>query len=108
MNINEQTLYCNLNLLTKFITPNDSHDEHQSKSLLMEVDMGAAVFLISTELYKNTWPEQQRPELCPSSRTYMREELDVQGCLTVRVHYNQQTNSLPLLVVTGHGTSLLG
>ena len=78
------------------------------KSLLIEGDTGTAVSLISTETYKNTWCEQQRPELHPSSRrlrTYTGEE---QRCVIVKVHYNQQTKSLSLLVVTGNGPSLLG
>ena len=79
--------------------------------LEMEIDTGASISLISQDTYTKLWSTQQRPELKPSTqklRTYTGEQLEVQGYLTVDVTYGDQRQTLPLLVVTGSGPSLLG
>ena len=78
----------------------------------MEVDTGASVSLISNETFTKLWPDEQgRPELQHSAsrlRTYTRQEMEVQGSVTVKVTYGSQQETLPLLVVAGDGPSLLG
>ena len=39
---------------------------------------------------------------------YTWKELEIQGCLTVAIWYNTQTQSLPLVVVAVQGPNLLG
>ena len=76
--------------------------------LPMELDTGASVSLIS----ERTWREQFQAAPLESTsvvlKTYTGQNLRVLGQLTVDVQYEQQRNSLPLLVVTGQGPPLLG
>ena len=59
------------------------------------------------ERTKRTWKEQFQATPLESTsvvlKTYTGQNLRVFGQLTVDVQYEQQRNSLPLLVVTGQG-----
>ena len=77
--------------------------------LMMELDTGATVSLIS----KQTWSEVlHSPEMQPSSiklQSYPNKSLPVQGCCTVDIKIqNNNAVKLPLIVVEGQGPSLLG
>ena len=77
----------------------------------MQLDTGAAVSLISIATYQSLWPPGQPPHLHQSSiklRTYTGEEPPVKGTIRVSVQYKDQKAELPLMVVGGNGTSLLG
>ena len=63
-------------------------------SLNIEVDTGASVSVISRDMYNKLWP---------SARA-----LAVLGMIHVEVHCNNQTATLPLVVVKGGGPSLFG
>ena len=81
------------------------------KELAMEVDTGAAVSLISGNTYHAHWAEGQAPALQHANvklRTYTGDEIDVLGCVDVKVVYAGQQEHLRLLVVAGDGPSLLG
>ena len=85
--------------------------ELNQAKLPMEVDTGASASIISYTTYTELWSESQRPRLLQSTRklrTYTGEELKVQGSLAVDVVYGSQRETLPLLVVSGNGPSLLG
>ena len=76
----------------------------------MEEDTGAAVSLISGSTYHAHWAEGQVPALQHANvklRTYIGEEIDVLGCVDVKVVYAGQQEHLRLLVVAGDGPSLL-
>lgn len=78
--------------------------------VMMELDTGASVTIISEQTYRKIWP-QGAPPLQPSTtrlRTYTGEELEVLGSIHTRVEYKGQRENLPLLVVGGGGPSLLG
>ena len=83
--------------------------EINGTSLLMELDTGAAVSLIS----KATWSQQlNSPDLQASDlklQSYPNRNLPVLGCCTVtaRVQNADQVH-LPLIVVEGQGPSLFG
>ena len=80
----------------------------EQRSLSMEVDTGAAVSIMSLEQQKTDLPNVV---LKPSSirlKTYTGERVQVIGEATVEVCYNQQKESLPLIVVAGGGPALLG
>ena len=80
-------------------------------NLQMEVDTGASASIISEETYLRLWQKGQKPILQPSSvklRTYTGEELKVQGAISITVEYEDQKETLSLLVVAGTGPSLLG
>ena len=79
--------------------------------LSMEVDTGASVSVISRDTYKKLWPSAQAPPLKNSNvqlQTYTGESLAILGTIHVEVHCNNQTATLPLVVVKGRGPSLLG
>ena len=79
--------------------------------LEMEIDTGASLSIMSEQTYHSLWPIQSRPELQPTTvklHTYTKEPIKVLGIITVHVCYKEQNKSMPLLVVAGHGPSLLG
>lgn len=74
----------------------------------MEVNMGAAVSVISSTMKTKVFPE------CPLKRTsailttYTRDQLPVLGRMKVQARYGEQRAQLSLYVVEGHGPSLMG
>jgi len=81
-----------------------------NKSLLtMEVDTGATLSLISQATYRKLWTKGDAPPLHRIEarlKSYAEGLIAVEGSINVDVKY--QYASLPLLVVTGDGPSLLG
>ena len=75
----------------------------------MEVDTGASPFLMAESTFHQIWPERS-VELSPVRlQTYLKEPIPVVGCIYVNIEYNAQTHSMmPLLIVAGSGSSLLG
>ena len=83
----------------------------QDRNLLMEVDTGAAVTVISEATLNQVCGARSHSRLQPSTvklRTYTGEEIPVVGGLTVKVQCREQVEQLPLVVVAGDGPSLLG
>ena len=80
-------------------------DGHQ---LVMEVDTGASLSLISRETYQQLWPSRPLQASTVNLRTYSGERVGVLGGLDVNVGCGDQRAILPLLVVEGSGLSLLG
>ena len=82
------------------------------KDLLMEVDTGAALSVISKSTYLSTWSDKtERPPLKHSNiklTTYSGESLGVCGSTDVSVIYKQQSKKLSLQVLSNEGPSLLG
>ena len=78
------------------------------KQVLMELDMGAAVSLVSEDTHKKHWPEYKLQESMARLKTYSGEHLEVLGSIDVVVVYGEQRVTLPLLVVKGGGASLFG
>ena len=80
----------------------------EGQDVLMEVDTGASLSVVSEMTYKSmsSAPPLQstRAKLC----TYTGESLGVLGSISVSVCHNQQQKQLSLLVVSGDGPSLLG
>ena len=73
------------------------------KQVLMELDTGAAVSLVSEDTHKQHWPEYQLQESTARLKTYSGEHLEVLGSIDVQVAYGEQRVTLPLLVVKGGG-----
>ena len=82
--------------------------EIEGRSLIMELDNGASVTLISESVFNKLCLD--KPLRLSSSRlsTYSGERLPVLGQLQVNVTCGDQQARLPLHVVAGHGSSLLG
>ena len=76
--------------------------------LLMEVDTGATLSVISKATYDRAWREEL-PPLAPSTarlRTYTGEEIPVKGEIEVDVCHRDQQKRLTLIVTEGNGPSL--
>ena len=77
----------------------------------MEVDTGASLTLISKSTFDKLWDAQEAPKLQSTTSklwTYTGENIEVLDVANVNVSFQQQTQELQLLVVTGDGPSLLG
>ena len=80
-------------------------DGHQ---LVMEVDTGASLSLISHETYQRLWPSRPLKASSVNLRTYSGDQVGVLGGLNVDVSFGDKHAELPLLVVEGSGPSLFG
>ena len=78
--------------------------------LKMEVDMGAAVSVISEDTFHTVFKDTRQLEKTQVTlRTYLGEEIPVLGQAVVNVKYESQTvNNLPLMITIGQGASLFG
>ena len=79
-----------------------------NQDLLMEVDTGASLSIISEKTYSSLHNAPQLQSTEARLLTYTGESLPVLGSITVTVHHNNQQKTLPLLIVQGEGPSLLG
>ena len=81
----------------------------EGHQLTMEIDTGAAVSLVSEETVNSSF--MKNLPLHPIDvrlRTYTGEAVQVLGKVMVRVAKDNASATLPLLVVKGGGTTLLG
>ena len=78
------------------------------KSLMMELDTGAAVSLISAATFYRLWPGRQLEESTTKLCTYSKEPLKVVGVAQVEVKHGSSVASLPLVVIEGNGPDLFG
>ena len=82
--------------------------EIQGKPVVMEVDTGAAVLVISEKTYKGLFPNLTLKEAPMGLKTYTGERIPVLGEVVVEVSYQQQNHQLSLIVVKGKGHNLYG
>ena len=82
--------------------------EVNQKRLMMEVDTGAAVSIISMDTYQKLFSGTKLNSSNLHLKTYTGEPMPVSGELDVEVHYGSQVCTLSLTVVEGAGPSLLG
>ena len=76
-------------------------------TLPMELDTGASLSLISEATYKAlSLPALSHTDIILS--TYTGEKISPLGCINVKVMYQSQETTLPLLVVAGEGLNLIG
>ena len=81
----------------------------ESRSLIMEIDTGASLSIISEQMKEKPWPSKRLLPTTAKLRTYSGEELPVKGTMKVKVlHKGHQNVELSLIVVNGQGPSLLG
>ena len=74
----------------------------------MELDTGAAVSIMLEQTLRRVFPEAPLKQTAVLLKTYTGEPLKVLGELTAAVRYGKQCCTLPLLVVSGTGPTLLG
>ena len=82
--------------------------EIQGKPVVMEVDTGAAVSVISEITYKELFLNLTLKEVPMGLKTYTGERIPVLGEVVVEVSYQEQNHQLSLIVVKGKGHNLFG
>ena len=80
----------------------------EGKPVQMDIDTGASLSLISEQTFLELWPSATLQQTSIQLKTYTGTPVKVVGVLNATVCYEQQTVTLPLLVVEGVGASLLG
>ena len=80
----------------------------EGSPIVMEVDTGAEVSIMSEDTCKSVFPELQPTKSNVLLKTYTNEVMKVVGELPVKVQYGEQTETLTLIVVSCSGPSLLG
>ena len=78
------------------------------KEIKMELDAGAAVSLISKELWRSMFPAVEVDSSEVHLTTYTKEPLIIIGQKVVEVQYKDQKKNLILVIVEGNGPALLG
>ena len=78
------------------------------KNLLIEVDTGAFVSVISMNIYKKLFPNTSLNASTLHLKTYTGEPMPVAGEIDVEVQYGSQVCILSLTVVEGSWPSLFG
>ena len=73
----------------------------------MQVDTGAAVSVISRNVFQSVWDSPSLMKSDVKLQSYRREQIGAIGCFTTSVSHKGQKQDLPLLVVEGSGPSLL-
>ena len=76
--------------------------------LVMELDTGAAVSIISKQTWKRLFPNLALEDIDLPLATYTGERMKILRQIRVRVECNQQKLHLPLVVVEGQGPPLFG
>ena len=82
--------------------------ELSNRNIVMELDTGAALSLISETTKKELFPTVNLRHSEVVLKTYTSEKITVLGEMDVDVKYGDQENTLTLLVIKGPGPSLIG
>ena len=82
--------------------------EINRKMLVMEIDTGAAISVISRDKYNKLFSDTSLNPSTVRLKTYTGEPIPVVGELDVEVKYGSQVCTLSLTIVEGSGPSLLG
>ena len=108
--VEEEEEYCLLQLTSPQSTPPLKMTlKLEDCPVKMEIDMEAAMSLVSEATIEELWKE--KPALALSRvrlRSYSGEHIPVVGSVKVNIVYKQQSARLPLLVVQGDGSQLVG
>ena len=65
--------------------------------IIVEVDTGASATMINKSTFHQIWPKQ-KPDLL---RTYTGEKVPLLGTVKTTIKYQDQTTTLPVLIVKG-------
>ena len=77
------------------------------KEIEIEVDTGAAVSIMGEKTVQEMFPEVQLKKSDIVLKTYTAESMEVVGEIDVEVEYQDQSEKLVLVVVSGNGPTLL-
>lgn len=93
------------------VEPFEVKVEVNGKRVKFEIDTGCSVSLMNETQFRELWPAHSRPQIEQSKlslKSYSGEKITVLGVAQVEVHYTNQKKTLPLVVVKGTGSNLLG
>ena len=79
----------------------------EGKLVQMDIDTGASLSLISEQTYLELWPSATLQQTLTQLKTYTGTPVKVLGIMNATVCYEQQTVTLPLLVVERVGANCL-
>ena len=82
--------------------------EVEGQNVMMEIDTGASVSVISMEEHRRRWSGVTLPTTDIQLCTYTGEQREVLDARNVNVQYGQQQTALPLVVVAAKSPCLLG
>ena len=81
----------------------------EGKDLVMEVDSGASLSVISEKTFEQTFGDSLQIEKTNIVlKTYTKQAIPIVGVASVTVRFEGETLSLPLVVIKGDGPCLLG
>ena len=80
----------------------------EGERITMQIDTGAAVTVISKELYQEKFKHLPLQPTKMILRTYSGEKLELLGKILVHVQYGDHSAEVPLVVVNGVKPALLG
>ena len=80
----------------------------ERKPVLMELDTGAAVSILSSATWTTLFLSRQLKKTNTVLKTLSGERLQPIGCADVNVQYKSQYITLPVLVLEGEGPNLFG
>ena len=101
-------------ILTVFSTSGTGRQPYKAvfdvngKKVLMEIDTGSGMSIISEDVYKQSFPHVPLEGSRVKLKGYSGEPIPVKGQFMAKVAYENQTASLPLIVVGVEGPSLCG
>ncbi|KAJ8027406.1 hypothetical protein HOLleu_32542 [Holothuria leucospilota] len=97
-------------LTKKPIKPFTTQVQVEGKKITMEIDTGAAVTVMSKAEFDKHWPDGKLPLNGTNAflRTYTGERVEVYGQCDVKVTGKDKEAILPLLVIPGENSTLLG
>ncbi|KAJ8023976.1 hypothetical protein HOLleu_36568 [Holothuria leucospilota] len=97
-------------LTKKPIKPFTTQVKVEGKMITMEIDTGAAVTVMSKAEFDKHWPDGKLPLNGTNAflRTYTGERVEVYGQCDVKVTGKDKEAILPLLVIPGEHSTLLG
>ena len=82
--------------------------EIKSIKIIMELDTGASVSIISNRVYSENFSDTSLQKSDTMLKTYTGEPIKILGTFNAEVKYEEQQYNLPLLVVDGDGSPLFG
>ena len=80
----------------------------ENHEIMMEIDTGAAISIMSSTEYSNYLAHVKLLPCETRLKTYTGEAVETVGEIVVKVAYGNQLKELPLVIVQGQGPSLLG
>ena len=107
--LNELEYTYMLSILTGKVKPIVITVNVNGTDILMEVDTGASLSVISEQTFKAiVSPTDELQATSITLTTYSGQNLHILGIYDIQVGYKSQSQTLPLVVVQGHGPSLFG